>query len=100
MLDWLDETIPTAPLTEERVPFDWSEELPATYAMVCAVRGAGGSRLSLPPRSANVRLLQNAQSFCKSRSIYTAQEFERFPAPSVGKDEAQAAAEECWRSSA
>ena len=94
MLDWLDETIPTAPLTEERVPFDWSEELPATYAMVCAVRGPeeAVSAFHLGPQTFVYFRTRNHS--VNPESIYTAQEFERFPAPSVGKDEAQAAAEE------
>lgn len=93
-LKWLDETIPTAPLTEERVPFDWSEELPATYAMVCAVRGPeeAVSAFHLGPQTFVYFRTRNHVVY--SESIYTAQEFERFPAPSVGKDEAQAAAEE------
>ena len=94
MLDWLDETIPTAPLTEERVLFDWSEELPATYAMVCAVRGPeeAVSAFHLGPQTFVYFRTRNHS--VNPESIYTAQEFERFPAPSVGKDEAQAAAEE------
>ncbi len=93
-LDWLDETIPTAPLTEERVPFDWSEELPATYAMVCAVRGPeeAVSAFHLGPQTFVYFRTRNHS--VNPESIYTAQEFERFPAPSVGQDEAQAAAEE------
>ena len=94
MLDWLDETIPTAPLTEERVPFDWSEELPATYAMVCAVRGPEEAVSSFHLGPQKFVYFRTRNHVVYSESIYTAQEFERFPAPSVGKDEAQAAAEE------
>ena len=94
MLDWLDETIPTAPLTEERVPFDWSEELPATYAMVCAVRGPEEAVSSFHLGPQTFVYFRTRNHVVYSESIYTAQEFERFPAPSVGKDEAQAAAEE------
>ena len=94
MLDWLDETIPTAPLTEERVPFDWSEELPATYAMVCAVRGPEEAVSSFHLGPQTFVYFRTRNHVVRPESIYTAQEFERFPAPSVGKDEAQAAAEE------
>ena len=94
MLDWLDETIPTAPLTEERIPFDWSEELPATYAMVCAVRGPEEAVSSFHLGPQKFVYFRTRNHVVYSESIYTAQEFERFPAPSVGKDEAQAAAEE------
>ena len=94
MLDWLDETIPTAPLTEERVPFDWSEELPATYAMVCAVRGPEEAVSSFHLGPQKFVYFRTRNHSVNPESIYTAQEFERFPAPSVGKDEAQAAAEE------
>ena len=94
MLDWFDETIPTAPLTEERVPFDWSEELPATYAMVCAVRGPEEAVSSFHLGPQKFVYFRTRNHVVYPESIYTAQEFERFPAPSVGKDEAQAAAEE------
>lgn len=93
-LKWLDETIPTAPLTEERVPFDWSEELPATYAMVCAVRGPEEAVSSFHLGPQTFVYFRTRNHVVRPESIYTAQEFERFPAPSVGKDEAQAAAEE------
>ena len=93
-LKWLDETIPTAPLTVERRPFDWSEALPSSYDMVCAVYGQEESISAFHLGPQTFVYFRTRNHVVYPESIYTAQEFERFPAPSIGKDEAQAAAED------
>ena len=93
-LKWLDETIPTAPLTVERRPFDWSEAVPSSYDMVCAVYGQEESISAFHLGPQTFVYFRTRNHVVYPESIYTAQEFERFPAPSIGKDEAQAAAED------
>ena len=93
-LKWLDETIPTAPLTVERRPFDWSEALPLSYDIVCAVYGQEESVSAFHLGPQTFVYFRTRNHVVYPESIYTAQEFERFPAPSIGKDEAQTAAED------
>ena len=92
-LKWLDETIPTAPLTVEKVPFSWNEVPASGYLGIRAQREGGNfSTLHLGPHL--FAYFRDGDHALLPKSAFTEREFSRFPAPEVTQEAAEAAAME------
>lgn len=92
-LKWLDESIPTAPLTVEQVPFSWNEVPASGYLGIRAQREGGNfSTLHLGPHL--FAYFRDGDHALLPKSAFTEREFSRFPAPEVTQEAAEAAAME------
>ena len=85
-LKWLDETIPTAPLTVEKVPFSWDEVPEETFLSVRALDGAGQVSCAFQFGAHVFVYFRDAELVLSSKALYTEQEFAQFPEPDIAED--------------
>ena len=70
-LKWLDETIPTAPLTVEKVPFSWDEVPEETFLSVRALDGAGQVSCAFQFGAHVFVYFRDAELVLSSKALYT-----------------------------
>ena len=93
-LKWLDETIPTAPLTVERHPFSWDEVPEETFLSVRALDGADQVVCAFQFGAQTFVYFRNPERIISPQTLFTEQEFARFPEPAITEDTALAEAME------
>ena len=93
-LKWLDETIPTAPLTVERHPFSWDEVPEETFLSVRALDGADQVVCAFQFGAQTFVYFRNPERIISPQTLFTEQEFARFPEPAITEDAALAEAME------